>query len=73
MEEEWTKHIHFTGGHCFQMYFIEFDSIKRFRIIMKDGPGQIRARDLDTGAEFEFNRNQLLKIEYSTLIEIPCQ
>jgi hypothetical protein len=70
--EEWIKHMHLGGGKCFQMYFSEYDRVRRFRVIALDSSGFRRAVDLDTREEFEFYSTMLLKIDYSTLIEIDC-
>jgi hypothetical protein len=73
MEEEWINHFRLSISKCYQMKFSEYDDcIRRFKVIGLSGEYR-KVRDLDTGEEFEFYRNNLLKIDYSTLIEIDCE
>ncbi len=70
--EEWEEHMHLSGGRCFEMYFTEYERTRVFRVIGSDGSVFRKVKDLETGEEFEFNRNMLLKVDYSTLREVPC-
>lgn len=70
--EEWENHYHLSGGRCYEMYFREFDSVIKFKVIGLDSFGTRRAKNCETGEEFEFNRERLLKVEYATLREIDC-
>ena len=72
MEDEWIKHMHLKGGHCFEMYFTQFKRIVRFKVVGLSGGGERTAVDCETGEKFEFNITQILKIDYHTLREINC-
>lgn len=71
--EEWEQHIHLAGGRCFEMFFLSQNATIRFRVVGLDSFGGRQAINCQTGERFEFNRNQLLKREYATLIEIDCE
>lgn len=70
--ENWEQHIRLSGGKCYEMYFREFNDTIRFKVIGLDNSGTRTVINCDTGMKFEFNRNQLLKEEYATLVEIHC-
>ena len=59
-------------GRCFEMYFLEFKAKVRFRVVGLDNSGTLRAINCSTDETFKFNRNQLLKKDYATLVEIDC-
>lgn len=69
----WEQHFHLSGEKCFEMFFLNYNSIIRFRVISSDSLGTRKARNCTTGHNFEFNRNELYKLEYETLIEIDCK
>lgn len=71
--EDWEPHMHLSGGRCFEMYFLQFEATIRFRIVGLDNFGNRTAINCSTGERFEFNREQLLKKEYDTLVEIDCE
>lgn len=71
--EEWEQHIHLSGGHCFEMYFLSFNATIRFKVVGRDSSGGRTAENCSTGERFQFNVNQLLKREYATLVEIDCE
>lgn len=69
MAEGWEAHMHLSVGKHFEMYFDEFNKVRRFRVLKNSG-GLRTAMDIDTGEEFEFSGDTLYKSEYSTLREI---
>ena len=71
--ENWEQHYHLSGGRCFEMYFLEYNATIRFKVVSSDSSGDKTAINCSTGERFEFNRNQLLKREYVTLVEIDCE
>jgi len=70
--ENWENHIHLSLGLCFQMYFNMFQQVVEFKVIKSDNFGNKTGRICSTGDTFEFNVNNLLKVEYSTLVEFSC-
>jgi organic hydroperoxide reductase OsmC/OhrA len=68
--EEWENHMHLSTGKCFEMYFSEFQKVRKFKVKGSDSHGEKVAIDLDTDEEFKFNVTSLLKKDYSTLREI---
>jgi hypothetical protein len=70
--EEWKNHYHLSGGRCYEMYFISFDCVIRFKVVGLNSFGGRTAINCDTNEKFEFNRESLLKKEYATLREIEC-
>jgi hypothetical protein len=74
MDEDisWLQHMGFKGGVCLEMFFRKYNRIVRFRVTSKDSGGDITAKDYETGETIEFNKNQLLKVEYCTLREVDC-
>ncbi len=71
--EEWEKHYHMSTGSCFEMFFTEYDGIIKFKVIGSNSDGDKKALNCDTHEEFTFNREQLIKVDYSTLREIDCE
>lgn len=62
----------FEGRKCFEMYFRQFNAKIRFKVFKRDAMGNIWSKVCGTNEVVEFNRHELLKVEYSTLIEIDC-
>lgn len=70
--ENWEQLLHLSGGRCYQMYFTEFNETIRFKVVGLDSSGARTAINCATGIKFGFNRNELTKTEYVTLVEIDC-
>lgn len=70
--ENWEQHFHLSGGKCFEMFFLVYNSVIRFRVISSDSSGTRKVRNCTTGLTFEFDKHKLHKREYTTLKEIDC-
>jgi len=71
--EEWEKHIHLSTGRCFEMFFTQQDATIRFKVKGSDSFGTLQAINCQTREEFKFNKHELLKSEYETLVEVDCK
>lgn len=70
--EKYMELLNFEGDKCFEMNIRKYDRKVRFKVKYRDSDGVIQGEECDTGETIEFNRNKLLKVEYSTLTEIDC-
>ena len=71
--EEWIKYWPPKFDKCYSMNFKIYDKVKHFKVVGLDSSGKIKALDCDDKSNFEFNHNNILKIDYSTIREINCQ
>ena len=62
----------FEGNHCYEMYLIQYQRTVKFKVNVLTSDGVVTATECGTGAKIIFGEYQLLKKEYSTLIEFDC-
>jgi hypothetical protein len=72
LNSDWEEpYNNFSVGKCYSMFFLNVSRQRDFKVIGFTS-GVWQGKDCESCEIFEFNKNQLLKKEYSTLKEIEC-